>query len=63
MRQRSAYYIISMAAKQTAGYTVYPSQILGRGSYGNVCKGIKDDTQERLAVKIIPKYKSRPAPI
>jgi serine/threonine protein kinase len=52
-----------MAAKQIAGYTVYPSQILGRGSYGNVCKGIKDDTQERLAVKIIPKYKSRPAPI
>lgn len=47
-----------MTAKQIAGYTVYPSQILGRGSFGNVCRGIKDDTGERLAVKIIPKYKS-----
>jgi serine/threonine protein kinase len=47
-----------MSAKQIAGYTVYTSQILGRGSFGNVCRGIKDDTGERLAVKIIPKYRS-----
>lgn len=44
-----------MSVKQIGGYTVYTTQVLGRGSYGNVYRGIKDETNEKLAVKVIPK--------
>jgi len=30
-----------MTIKQVEGYTVFLSQVLGRGSYGNVYRGIK----------------------
>ena len=29
-----------MAIKQIEGYTIYLSQMLGKGSYGNVYKGL-----------------------
>ena len=51
--------IIQMSIKQIEGYTVYLSQILGRGSFGNVYKGYCDESKETVAVKIIAKDWSR----
>lgn len=47
-----------MSTKQIGGYTVFLSQVLGHGSFGNVYRGIKDDDKQLVAVKIIPKYLS-----
>lgn len=47
-----------MSIKQIEGYTVYLSQLLGRGSFGRVYKGYCDDTKEPVAVKIIPRSES-----
>jgi serine/threonine protein kinase len=52
-----------MSTKQIGGYTVYLSQVLGHGSYGNVYRGVKDDDKELVAIKIIPKYLSKSAPM
>lgn len=52
-----------MSTKQIGGYTVFLSQVLGHGSFGNVYRGIKDDDKQLVAVKIIPKYLSTSAAI
>ena len=44
-----------MSVKQIEGYTVYLSQILGRGSYGHVYKGYNEESKVPVAVKIIAK--------
>lgn len=44
-----------MSIKQIDGYTVYLSKVLGRGSFGQVYKGLHEDSEEPVAVKIIPK--------
>jgi serine/threonine protein kinase len=44
-----------MSIKQVEGYTIYLSQVLGRGSYGNVYRGMKEASQDPVAVKVIPK--------
>ena len=48
-----------MAIKQIEGYTIYLTQILGRGSYGNVYKGFCEKTNQQVAVKIINRDASR----
>ncbi len=48
-----------MTLKQIGGYTINMSQILGMGSFGNVYRGVKEDTKEPVAVKIIPRNVSK----
>jgi serine/threonine protein kinase len=46
-----------MTIKQIEGYTIYMSQVLGRGSYGNVYKGFNESSKQSVAIKIIPRDK------
>jgi len=56
--------IISMnSIKQIDGYKIYMNQVLGKGSYGSVYKGISDKTKEPVAVKILNKSESTNKPI
>jgi len=43
--------------KQIGEYSLYLSQLLGRGSYGSVFQGMKDSTKEAVAIKSISKDK------
>ena len=44
-----------MTLKQMGGYTINMSLILGKGSFGTVYHGVKEDTKEPVAAKIIPR--------
>jgi serine/threonine protein kinase len=44
-----------MTIKQIEGYSIYMSKILGKGSYGSVYIGRKDQSNEQVAVKILAK--------
>lgn len=50
------------SVKQIDGYKIYMNQVLGKGSYGSVYKGISDKTKEPVAVKILSKSESTQKP-
>lgn len=43
--------------KKINGYSFHLLHVLGSGSYGKVFLGKKDDTDERVAIKMIEKSK------
>ncbi len=47
-----------MSIKQIEGYQIMMTKVLGKGSFGSVYVGKKDDTGEQVAVKILPKDSS-----
>lgn len=47
-----------MATKQIDTYTVYLNKVLGRGSFGNVYKAFDEESQQDVAIKILPKDRS-----
>ena len=44
-----------MSVKQIEGYQILMNKALGKGSFGSVYIGVKDITNDKVAVKIIPK--------
>ena len=47
-----------MTIKQIEGYSIYMNKMLGKGSYGSVYCGRREQTNEQVAVKILPKENS-----
>ena len=47
-----------MTVKQIEGYQIYMNKMLGKGSYGSVFIGRKENNGEAVAVKILPKESS-----
>ncbi len=54
-----AYNLKRMSIKQIDGYIVFLNKVLGHGSFGNVYKGIIEETNEEVAIKMIPKERSK----
>lgn len=52
-----------MTVKQIEGYQIYMNKLLGKGSYGSVYIGRKENNGEAVAVKILPKESSNLSPI
>ena len=52
-----------MTIKQIEGYSIYMTKMLGKGSYGSVYTGRREQTSENVAVKILPKENSNFDPI
>lgn len=47
-----------MSVKQIEGYTIYLEQVLGRGSYGKVYRGMDERGKRLVAIKVIPRENS-----
>jgi len=48
-----------MKRKKIEHYIVYMQELLGEGSFGRVYKGLNENTQQPIAVKVLDKKKGR----
>jgi adenylate cyclase class IV len=49
--------------KQIDGYKIFLNELLGKGTFAEVYKGVNDKTEQKVAVKILNKLKSKSLPI
>jgi serine/threonine protein kinase len=47
-----------MAFKKINGYIIHLKEILGKGSYGEVYKGVQESTKKIFAIKVLTKMLS-----
>lgn len=47
-----------MSTKQIDGYKIRMNEVLGRGSFGDVFVGVSDETQAKVAIKVLKKANS-----